>query len=734
MVQPKKGSEFEIANIFWLLAAFGITHGINELLDMWAVIKGRNQVLDIFRWLFLFTSYIFLIEFGRRLFSLKSSNTPAWQKKLSGYLSSWIVPAIGIFIIIYSSLSNDFWSTGSILARYLLGLPGGLLIGFGFRLYYYHEDNVLKSLKVKKYFLFGGASFLIYGFLGGVIVPKGDFFPSNIINNQSFLITFKIPVQVFRTVCAITATWAIAGMLQIFNWEIRTKLEGAQVSLKKQLRESESRYMEIVNSSSDIIYSIDTDGYIISSNDRGARLLDFLQSELIGKQFSEITSQETQQKVESELEKIKREGSVFLGEGDLIKKDGDALDVAMHSLVMFDNNKNYLGIRLILRDITESKRMEAEISKIEKLESVGIMAGGLAHDFNNILTAITGNISLAKAKSSYDSSMFNILNDAQKACRHARNLTSQLLTFSKGGSPVKKVTDIRALIKDSAQFALRGSPISCLISTAEDLWPVEIDEGQIIQVIHNLVLNSKQAMPHGGSIGIRAENIAYSKNHIPTLPSGKVVKITVKDQGSGILKNIVNKIFDPFFTTKQHGSGLGLACTYSIVKNHGGHIEVYSEVNIGTTFIIHLPASDKEAVVEEKKKERSIEGSGYILLMEDEESVRNSVCRMLRHMGYEAEAVKNGEEAIELYRKVRNSNRPFDAVIIDLTIKGGMGGKDAIKELTRMDPNVKAIVSSGYFNDPIMADFRDYGFSGVIPKPYEIDALGELLETVINRK
>jgi len=731
LVQPKKGSEFEIANILWLLAAFGITHGINELLDMWAIIKGRHHILDLARWFILVVSYIFLFEFGRQLFRLNSSKSTKWKKKVSSLLQWWLLPVLVIFIFISGVLSPDFWNTGSIWTRYLLGLPGGLLIGFGFRMYYYHEKSTLTPLKVKKYFLFGGTSFLIYGILGGIIVPKGNFFPSNWLNTETFLVNVKIPVQGFRTVCAIVATWAIGGMLTIFHWEIRNRLQNNQLMLRQQLRQSEARYMEVVERSTDIIYSIDTDGYIISSNRQGYKLLGYDLQELIGKLFKEVCSAETFSSLETRLEQIQREGSVFLGDGHLMKKSGERLDISTHSIAMYDSKKNILGVRLIIRDITEHKKMEEEFQKIEKLESVGIMAGGIAHDFNNILTTIAGNISLAKASSTDNKKLAAILKDAQKACVHAKNLTKQLLIFSAGGSPIKEVTDIKPLLYDSAHFALRGSPINCEMSIAKDLWPVEIDEGQIIQVIHNLVLNAQQAMPDGGTIKVIAKNVSEEEKDASPLQGKKHIVFSVEDHGPGIPKDIINKIFDPFFTTKQKGSGLGLACTHSIIFNHDGHISVNSEGGNGSTFNIYLPVLKETAPYENRKEDIVIKGAGHILLMDDEKSVRRSVVKMLNYIGYKAETAKNGEEAIELYSKAKSSPDPFDAVIIDLTIRGGMGGKDAIKALIEIDPDVRAIVSSGYFNDPIMADFKQYGFSGVIPKPYEIEALGELLQKVI---
>jgi len=394
----------------------------------------------------------------------------------------------------------------------------------------------------------------------------------------------------------------------------------------------------------------------------------------------------------------------------------------------------FVGIIEYARDISNQKLMEKEMQKVEKLESLGILAGGIAHDFNNILTVILGNVSLAKMPGRCDEKIIKRLTDAEKACERAKDLTQQLLTFAKGGTPIKKTAAIAELIRDTASFALRGSNVRSEVSIAEDLWAVDVDEGQISQVIHNLVINADQAMPQGGILKMRAENVRIdSKKAIP-LPEGKYVAIAIIDQGVGIPKEYVAKIFDPFFTTKQKGSGLGLASSYSIISNHGGHITVESIPGSGSTFTFYLPASEKKIESKKPAIEMLRSGIGKILIMDDEELIRDVARDILKSLGYETDLARDGAEALDLYRKAKNAGKPYAAVIMDLTIPGGMGGEEAVKKLHAIDPDAKAIVSSGYSTGPIMSDFKAYGFSGVITKPYRIADMGATLQLVINGK
>jgi len=327
--------------------------------------------------------------------------------------------------------------------------------------------------------------------------------------------------------------------------------------------------------------------------------------------------------------------------------------------------------------------------------------------------------------------IFERLASAEKASLRARDLTQQLLTFSKGGAPVKKATSLTELIRDSVSFALSGSNVTCEFSMPEDTWVVEVDEGQISQVIQNLIINAEQAMPEGGRIRVSCENLALNEKTGLPLKEGKYVQISVQDQGGGIPPKYLQRIFDPYFTTKEKGRGLGLATVYSIIRNHNGHITLDSEAGVGTTFRIYLPASESQIAARRTESREVRSTKGKILLMDDEAVVRESMREILTFAGYEVESAQEGTEAIDLYVRAKAADKAFDAVIMDLTIPGGMGGKEAIEKLTEIDPEIKAIVSSGYSNDPIMAHFREYGFRGAVSKPYKVNEITDILYDIL---
>ncbi|MCP4674664.1 MAG: PAS domain S-box protein [Deltaproteobacteria bacterium] len=415
----------------------------------------------------------------------------------------------------------------------------------------------------------------------------------------------------------------------------------------------------------------------------------------------------------------------------LISKDGGEYIVAVSGAPIYDKGGNVIGVVLVFRDVTEKRKMEEEMMRAEKLESMGILAGGIAHDFNNTLLAIVGSITLARKALARQGVSSSRLEDAEKACLLATGLTQQLLTFSKGGMPVKRTASIKRMLEDTSVFALSGSNIMKTVDVDDDVWSVDIDVGQISQVINNLTINAKQAMPDGGEIRIHTGNVVVTGDMNLPLDEGRYVRLSVRDNGIGILGDDLPKIFDPFFTTKDEGSGLGLATTFSVIKKHGGHIDVESRPGDGTTFSIYLPASESKQTEKRHPSEEKRKRAEKILLMDDEETIREVVGELLVDVGCELDFAKEGKEAIEKYVQAKESGKPFDIVILDLTIVGGMGGKRAMSQLLEIDPAVKAIVSSGYSNDQIMANYREFGFSGALTKPFRIDDLLKIIEGIM---
>ncbi len=387
-------------------------------------------------------------------------------------------------------------------------------------------------------------------------------------------------------------------------------------------------------------------------------------------------------------------------------------------------------------DITGQKKLEQEMIKTRKLESVGTLAGGIAHDFNNLLQTILGNVSLAQMYLADNSAerVPPLLERVEETLETAKELSFRLLTFSKGGEPLRKVSSVKDILRKSIALSLSASNVTCNLDLPHDLPSIEVDEGQITQVFNNILINAKETIPDGGIVSISATGISISRDDSLPLKEGKYVRISIQDQGIGMDEAILSKIFDPYFTTKERGSrkgsGLGLSICLSIVTKHEGHISVESVKGTGTTFHIFLPASKKPP--SHQKTGAGVRSQGIsrkkLLFMDDDANIRRLVSEMMEYLGYEVAFARNGEEAIEMYRRAKESGEKFDVVILDLTVQGGMGGDKAIQKLIVIDPDVKAIISSGYVDAPVIRDHKQYGFMDAILKPYRLRQLQKILE------
>ena len=505
-----------------------------------------------------------------------------------------------------------------------------------------------------------------------------------------------------------------------------------KIKLREEILKRERFYSALVEDLPVMVIRFKKECILTFVNKRYLEYFGVRKEEVIGKSFIPFIDPRDQEKIVKGIRNIKKSNPIFVTQ-HRVKKDGEIRWLEWINRGIFDKNGNIIEYSAVGRDITKEKESEEERIRIQKLESLEFLAAGIAHDFNNILMAIIGNIDIAKLFSRDNEKLMKKLEEIEKASSNAKELALRLLAFSKGGDPVKKPLFIKKVIEDAVTFSLHGSNVEIEIRLPEDLWWVNADKSQISQVIQNLVINAVQAMPDGGKIYIIGENVIISEEDTIPLSPGEYVKIRVKDTGKGISKEHLSHIFDPYFTTKEKGSGLGLFIVYTIIKKHEGYITVYSEEGEGTEFTIFLPAERNRQFEKEEVQtgDDVFEKGKNILVMDDDETIRDVLHEMLTLMGHKVTLVKNGEEAIEAYKKAIEDNSPFDIVIMDLTVKGGMGGKEAAKKLLSLYPDAKIVVSSGYSDDSVMSNYSKYGFKGVLKKPYTLAELMKLINEVL---
>jgi two-component system cell cycle sensor histidine kinase/response regulator CckA len=530
-----------------------------------------------------------------------------------------------------------------------------------------------------------------------------------------------------------------------FANHISVALDNAK--LLDKLKNSEDIFRSFIEQSTDGFVLVDEKGLVIEWNNGIEKISGIERNNAVGKPFWEIQfsllprERRTPQRLEY-FKSILKKG-VESGSFDVLPKDievtiarPDGTPVSIQQTVFpVKTIRGYL-LGSVVRDVTEKKKIEETLRNNEKLESIGILAGGIAHDFNNLLTGIFGYLDLARFynKTGVREKVSENLSSAFGVFNRAKNLAQQLLTFSKGGKPVKKILGLKPLLMEVTTFALSGSTVTPRFSIQDDLWACEVDEDQFKQVIDNLVINARQAMPDGGSVLVSAENFVKSTPDPLPLPQGRYIKISIQDFGVGISPDDLARIFDPFFTTKPEGSGLGLATAYSIVRKHDGLLSAESQQGKGSTFTLYIPATVQAAENPGTVLTKDHYGRGRALVMDDEPYIRDYCGQALRSMGYSVDDAADGREAIEKYRSGMGTSAPFSFVILDLTIPGGMAGEATLSELLKIDPAVIAIASSGYSEDPIMADPSRFGFAGKLRKPYRQTELGEVLERIFGGK
>jgi PAS domain S-box-containing protein len=531
------------------------------------------------------------------------------------------------------------------------------------------------------------------------------------------------------------------GRTRVENERKVHELEVHQIELEMQneeLREAREKMEALLEKYTDLYdfapvgyLTLDPAGVICEANLTGASLLGVARSALINRPFTTFVSGADFPNFDSFLRKAFA-SKVRQGCDVALKAEGgQPIEVELEAIVFESGH----ACRVAITDITARKRAEADRLVLNKLESTGILAGGIAHDFNNLLTVILLNLELAQLLNIRDERLALYLKEAMLTCSSACDLAAQLVIFAKGGAPIRKAALLAGLIQESVRPALSGSNVRCEFSLPEDLWAAEVDAGQIGQVMRGMVLNAREAMPHGGLVRVQAGNVVLSNRQQQSLPAGEYLRVSITDNGPGIARDVLPKIFDPYFSTKhrgdQKGMGLGLTICHAIVQKHGGAIAVKSEVGVGTTFDIYLPATSKWSGADKALAPAGVLRHARVLVMDDEDGVRKVLGLSLATLGHAVELTEDGQMAIDAYKKAKSLGHDFDLVILDLTVREGMGGQEAIQALLKIAPDVKAIAISGYVDSPVILEPERHGFKGAMRKPFDLEALQEILSRVL---
>ena len=496
-------------------------------------------------------------------------------------------------------------------------------------------------------------------------------------------------------------------------------------------RKSENQLQSIMEHASAVIYIVDEDDRLCFVNRRWESRFRMGDEEVYGRSIRDIFPEEIADQLVHSNREVFRTGRDVEFE-EVVPHDDGASTYLTQKFLLSKPGESPALLCGICTDITSHKQAEEALTVAQRMESLGILAGGIAHDFNNLLSGIFGNLSVAIMDAEEGSDLREMISESMRACHSASGLTKQLLTFAKGGSPTTDVVALDSIVRESCIFATRGSAVKCVFAVDDGLLPARVDEDQLAQVLRNLVINACQAMPAGGVVTITAANLELDETCGLPLEPGPYLAISLRDEGDGISEDKLSRVFEPYFSTKAVGRGLGLAICHSIVTQHGGHIGVESNLGEGATFTIYLPAADPAALSTKAGPGALETGVGRVLVMDDEPKVATALTRMLRRLGYECETVSDGASALQAWKNAMASDHPFDVAIMDLTIPAGMGGKEANEKLKELDPDAKAIVSSGYSEDPIIAQYEKFGFLGVLAKPYGIGQAAEVLSRVLN--
>jgi PAS domain S-box-containing protein len=620
-----------------------------------------------------------------------------------------ILDSISDFIF-YKDKNGIFLGCNEAYATRYIGMPKDLIIGHPDKDFNSDEELVRKYVESDRKVMESGRPVLLKPLI-------------TLANGQKALIeVLKAPL--------FNAQGEVNGVIGVARDMTEHHLALEAITREK---ETAQRYLDIAGV---MFCALNRAGEIILINRKGSEILGYADNELLGQNWFDVCLPEEVRARVKEVFALQLAGElapVEFYENSVINQKGEKRLIAFHNTLLRDE-AGISGVLFSGEDITDKSLMQNELLKNQKLESLGVLAGGIAHDFNNILTGIVGNISLARMNIDNAGKAGQLLENAEKASLRASSLATQLLTFAKGGTPIKKRVSVVPIVEEAMSLALRGANVKGIVTAPESIHVIDADEGQLSQVFNNLIINAVQAMPGGGTLTVTAENYSLKDTNEYLLPQGEYIMLSFSDQGCGIPEEEQKKIFDPYFTTKSGGNGLGLASANSILIRHGGHIGVKSVIGQGTTFTILLPS-----IAETFSKCQAATGSlttedhggGTILVMDDERMILDIATDMLEHLGYRAVTCENGAEAVAAYKDGQTLGAPFAAVIMDLTIPGGMGGKEAAVQILAIDPQARLVVSSGYSNDPIMANYGSHGFAGAVTKPYTVAQLSYLLSSVV---
>lgn len=514
--------------------------------------------------------------------------------------------------------------------------------------------------------------------------------------------------------------------------QIELEMQNAELQkVREELEATLEKYTDLYDFAPVAYLTLDREGTIRETNLAGASLLGTARAALVKRRFGPYVSPADRPLFDSFLRQVFERGTRQECDVRVVTEGKPLVDVRMRANV-FESGQT---CRVAVTDISEHKRAEADQLIMNKLESTGILAGGIAHDFNNLLTVILLDLELIQMLNPPGEELVRHLEEAKQTSLQARRLTAQLVTFAEGGAPIRRAMFLPGLIEESVRPALSGSNVRCVFTLAKDLWGAEVDATQMGQVFRNLVLNAREAMPPGGVVSVRAENVVLGLHEIQSLPAGEYVRVSIADQGVGIAKDVLPKIFDPYFSMKERGNqkgmGLGLTICHTVVQKHDGAITVESEVGVGTTFHIYLPATRELSSKVQAPLPAVDLQLGRVLVMDDKEGVRKAVGQTLRGLGHDVELAEDGQQAIEIYQQAKRLGLAFDVVILDVTVRGGMGAQETILALRKVDPAVKAVAMSGHLRDPVMLEPERHGFNGTLAKPFEVEKLEEVLSKVM---